>query len=264
MRGMALVVPLLLVGRLFLYPVAVADPGEVTATVAGFVAPGSPSTTAPVSTRAPVADRSEAPVVSRQAVKVRKHSPRAETAELPLAAAVPGSRTVSPDGAWSWFADPRAVRFRDARDRTYLGWITRLGDVQVAQYDHDSRLLTTATLATRFAVDDHNNPVVVVRPDGRLMAFWSGHVGSRMYFRVTTQPADVSAWGPTRTLPVQAPGLAGYTYPNPLFSAAESNRLYLFWRAGSQPAYSWSDDFGGTWAERGRSSATLASAPMSR
>ncbi len=206
------------------------------------IAPRDP----PGTVRAPLFDRTEPARVARRAVRVRRHSAGAETAALPLAA--PTSRTVNADGAWCWFADPRAVRHRGAHDRTYLGWITRIGDVQIGQYDHAARVLTTATLMTRFKVDDHNNPVVVIRPDGRLMAFWSGHVGARIYYRVSTQPEDIAAWGPTRILPVQLTGASGYTYPNPVFSAAEGHRLYLFWRAGWQPAYSTSGDLGQTWA----------------
>ena len=213
-----------------------------TGRVEAAVAPPDPAGTV----RAPLSDRTEPARVARQVVRVRRHSSGAETAALPLAA--PAGRTVSADGAWSWFADPRAVRHRGARDRTYLGWITRLGDVQIGQYDHTARVLTTATLMTRFQVDDHNNPVVVVRPDGRLMAFWSGHVGARIYYRVSVQPEDVAAWGPLRILPVQLAGARTYTYPNPVFSPGEGNRLYLFWRAGWQPAYSTSGDLGDTWA----------------
>lgn len=159
----------------------------------------------------------------------------------------------SADGAWCWFGDPRAVRttteLPDGRvlDRTYFGWITRLGDVQVAQYDHGSRLMSTTTLATRIQIDDHNNPSIVVRPDGRLMIFWSEHVGAEMLYRIGSYPGSVLAFGPTMRLPVQLRGAAGFTYPNPVFVPAENDRLYLFWRAGSVPAVSWSDNLGRSW-----------------
>ncbi len=155
---------------------------------------------------------------------------------------------VTPDAAWCWFGDPRAVRHRGAQDRTFLGWLTRTGEVQVGQYDHRTGQFTTATLMSGFPVDDHENPSLVVRPDGRLMVFWSGHVGPVMHYRVSSAPESIDAWDPVEDLPVQLPGMVGYTYPNPVFAPGEGDRLYLFWRAGSQPAVSWSDDLGGTWS----------------
>ena len=34
-------------------------------------------------------------------------------------------RTVSPDGAWSYFTEPRAVNVDGKHRRTYVGWIDR-------------------------------------------------------------------------------------------------------------------------------------------
>lgn len=35
------------------------------------------------------------------------------------------------DGAWSWFQDPRAVHYVGAHDRTYIGYVTSAGDIDV-------------------------------------------------------------------------------------------------------------------------------------
>lgn len=163
-------------------------------------------------------------------------------------AAAGEEQVVTADGAWCWFGDPRAVRHKGRHDRTYLGWLTRTGEVQVGAYEHATKAFTTATLMDRFQIDDHNNPSVVVRPDGRLMVFWSAHAGRDMFYRISTRAEDISSWGPTLTLPVQLAGVAGYTYPNPVFVPSEGGRLYLFWRAWYQPTVSWSDDGGQTWA----------------
>ena len=220
-------------------------PAVLVALVAGLLVALAP----PASAERGVPVRLGAPTAVADAV------PGATTVRLPLArGAVPAaslrssSSTVAPDGAWCWFGDPRAVRHRGTHDRTYLGWLTRTGEVQVGSYDHRTGAFATATLVTGFPVDDHNNPAVVVRPDGRLMVFWSGHVGPQMHYRVATDPESIAAWDEPRTLPVQLPAARGYTYPNPVFVPGEGDRLYLFWRGGSQPAVSWSDDLGETWA----------------
>ena len=41
-------------------------------------------------------------------------------------------------GAWSWFGDPRAVHHEGRHRRTYVGWISPHGEVQVMSYDHSS------------------------------------------------------------------------------------------------------------------------------
>jgi hypothetical protein len=201
--------------------------------------------TADPHTVAPVVDTS--PAKQRAVpVTVTKQSAGTETVAVPTAVAT-SPRTYAADGAWSWFGDPRAVHHIGVRDRTFFGWITALGDVQVAQYDHTTRQVVAATLAVNMGEDDHGNPSLILRSDRRLIVFWSGHVGRTMYFRVASLAESVLLWGPTHVLPVQLPGVAGYTYPNPVYIPQE-HRLYLFWRAGTQPAVAWSDDMGASWS----------------
>lgn len=162
--------------------------------------------------------------------------------------AVPGSlptAQLTADGAWTWFSEPRAVQ---ARGRTYLGWMSRLGDVVAGSYDHATHRVQTFVLMTNFQVDDHNNPSVLVRPDGRITMFWTQHAGGSLWYRTTARPGDISAWGPLRTLPTNTPGDVRYTYANPVLLPAEGNRLYLFFRGGNEhAAYAVSDDLGETW-----------------
>lgn len=164
----------------------------------------------------------------------------------PAAAAAPPATTVLADsGAWCWFGDPRAVYHRGAQEHTYIGFITATGDIVVTAYDHRTTRRTTAVVAPRLEVDDHDNPSLLVRPDGHLLAFWSRHNGGAMYYRRTARPQDVSSWEPVRTIPTNTPGPRGYTYPNPVQLSAEGNRVYLFWRGGDwKPVFSTFD--GGT------------------
>jgi hypothetical protein len=76
-------------------------------------------------------------------------------------------------GAWSYFGDPRAVY---AHGRTFVGWTDARGYTNVVALRR-TRLIEHVRLGPRFAVDDHNNPSLHVRPDGRIMVFYSQHNG---------------------------------------------------------------------------------------
>jgi hypothetical protein len=153
-------------------------------------------------------------------------------------AAALATTQVSASGAWCWFGDARALHFEGAQKRTYIGFITSGGDVRVAQFDHRTGAWRTIIVALGFQIDDHNSPSLIMRPDRRLVVFWSGHAGDTMYYRRTARAEDISAWEPVKTVPVNTAGSAGYTYPNPVQLSAERNALYLFWRGGNMnPTY---------------------------
>jgi hypothetical protein len=164
---------------------------------------------------------------------------------LTVTAAAHAAQPPLGEGAWSWFGDPRAVH---DDGRTFVGWVDHEGDIKVASFDHASRERVTAVLAARLNRDDHANPSIHVRPDGRLMVFYSRHVGPVMHFRVSSRPGDVTSWGPPHTVPTNTPGFRGYTYPNPMHLAAE-DRTYLFWRGGNyNPTFSTQDDGSSAWS----------------
>jgi hypothetical protein len=150
---------------------------------------------------------------------------------------------VTTDGAWSWPGDPRAITHVGERATTYVGWVDSRGDVRVASYDHATGEIVASTLAPGLDVDDHANPSLIVRPDGRLVAFYSAHSGAAMYCRVSSRPEDVTAWDDALTVPGNTAGPNGHTYPNPVFLRDEG-RLYLFWRGGDfHPCFATSDDW---------------------
>jgi PKD repeat protein len=154
-----------------------------------------------------------------------------------LAWATPAAAQQAPlgGGAWSWFGDPRAVTHNG---KTFVGWVDLEGDIKVMSYDHATGERVTAVLQARLNQDDHANPSIHVLEDGRLMVFYSRHVGPEMYYRVSEEPGDVTAWKEPRTVPGNVAGGFGYTYPNPVHLPAEG-RTYLFWRGGNyNPTYS--------------------------
>ena len=76
-------------------------------------------------------------------------------------------------GAWSYFGDPRAISHNG---HTFTGWISTTGNVWVAHLRPDGRF-TKKVIYKGLGVDDHNNPSLVFRPDGRIAVFFSPHSG---------------------------------------------------------------------------------------
>ena len=147
------------------------------------------------------------------------------------------------DGAWCWFQDPRAVHFVGARDRTYIGYVTSAGDVDVVSQDAGTALLIHTTLHPRLQADDHAAPGLVILPDRRIGVFYSPHTGSAMYYRISLHSEDITGFGPELTVSTNTGSLVGYTYANPIYLPAE-HRLYLFFRGGnSLPAMTWTTDY---------------------
>ncbi len=153
------------------------------------------------------------------------------------------------EGAWCWFADPRALHVNGSFRRTYVGWLDRQGGVRVRSHDHDTGAAASALLHAHLQVDDHANPALLFRPDRHLLVFYSAHNGHRMLYRRSARPEDVTDWGPEQTIPTNTPGTQGYTYPNPVQLGAEADRIYLFWRGGDwNPAFATHDAGPAAWS----------------
>jgi 5-hydroxyisourate hydrolase-like protein (transthyretin family) len=173
------------------------------------------------------------------------------TSASQLAAAAGGPARVTElvgDGAWCWFQDPRAIHHVGLHDRTYVGYVTTKGDIDVLALDDPTGTVYQTVLHPRLVADDHAAPGLEVLPDGRIAVFYAGHVGATMYYRVSTNPEDVSSFGPELTVPVNVNGPYGYTYANPIYLSAE-HRTYLFFRgADARPVMTYSDDNLQTWS----------------
>ena len=96
------------------------------------------------------------------------------------------------DGGWCWFADPRVVSHGG---KTFAGWVKEDGSIQVGAFDEARGEVQTATLHAKLERDDHDNPGLLVLPDGRLLAIYSEHCGHDMLARVTKTPGQVSRAG---------------------------------------------------------------------
>jgi len=153
------------------------------------------------------------------------------------------------DGAWSWFGDPRAIFHEGEYRRTYAGFVTSIGDIALVQFDHDSGEVASSVVAEQLQQDDRASPAILVRPDHRLMVFYSGHRGRWMIYRISTNAEDVTSWGKPHAASGYTSEFSGYTHPNAALLAGEEGRRYVFWRgAESLPMFA-SSETGLSWSE---------------
>ncbi len=142
-------------------------------------------------------------------------------------------------GAWNWVQDPRAVYYEGTHKKTYSGWVTKTGALQVGSYNHSTDTVTIVTIRKRWQKDDHANPAFLIRPDGRIMIFYSVHNGRSIISRLSRNPEDISEW--EKEIIISSQGKI--TYPNPMQLSSENNRIYLLWRGRTwKPTVSVSDD----------------------
>jgi hypothetical protein len=129
------------------------------------------------------------------------------------------------DGAWCWFQDPRAVHYVGAHDRTYIGYVNSVGDVDVVSQEAGTAALAHTTLHAGLQADDHAAPGIVVLPDRRIAVFYARHAQGSMMFRISLVAENITAFGPETTVPSNVPGRYAATYANPIYLSAE-HRLY--------------------------------------
>jgi BNR repeat-containing family member len=163
--------------------------------------------------------------------------------------------TLATQGIWTWYQDSRAVYYKGTHEKTYVGYFgssNNPGAAAIASYDHATGEIDTFYLKTNWGFDDHNTTAVHLLPNGHIITFYSEHNGGAWFTRTSTNPEDITSWGPELKVNV------GCTYPNVCQLSAEGangNRLYVFYRGPStqtgdfgMPYYQTSDDGGATWS----------------
>jgi hypothetical protein len=181
-----------------------------------------------------------------------------------LAGIATGQGTPSPapvvlddDGGWCWFEDERAVFVDD--HTLVVGTVasgatdpTRKGDIVAVVHDLATGKSTSVELHDRLALDDHNSPAFLVRPDRRVLAVYGRHGPDDHFSYRISEPGDPTRWGPIRAFtPSRKTRL---TYSNLFRLESEGGRVYDFFRGfdGSmKPSYAVSDDGGDTWRAGG-------------
>lgn len=154
--------------------------------------------------------------------------------------------TLTDDGAWCWFSDPRSIYHKGEKECIYTGWVTRGGDIVISSYNINNKEYNTKILAPKFQRDDHNNPSILFLPDGRLLVTFNKHNGG-MYYCRSINPEDISEFEPV----IHHDLGSRMCYTNPVMLSEEDNRIYVFFRSGTnwKPGYIYSDDLGKTWSK---------------
>ena len=166
-------------------------------------------------------------------------------------------QSITFNGVWSWFSDPRAVYFEGKHKRTYAGWIDNYGDVHIGFYDHDTEEIQSHVLYDNLEIDDHNNPTILFDAKGHLMVFFNTHLQDErpLFMRTSKNPEDISEWKSLKELYLNddkkypKAKKFNHTYTNPVRLSKEDGKLYIFWRGiDMKPSYSVSTDNGETWS----------------
>ncbi|UKK54242.1 BNR repeat-containing protein [Prevotella sp. E2-28] len=141
-----------------------------------------------------------------------------------------GSNLVAEEGAWCWFADPRALHYENEAgsiNATYVGYIDVHGNVKATQYDWVKHRKTDVLIRSYFQPDDHNNPTFLVLPDERVMIFYTRHTDElKIWYRVSTKKGDITSLGEEKFLSTAN----NTTYPSPFILSSDPQHIYLCWR----------------------------------
>ncbi len=162
------------------------------------------------------------------------------------------------NGIWSWFSDPRAVYYEGKYKRTYAGWIDNYGDVHIGYYDHDTKKIASTVIYDNLEIDDHDNPSILFDDKGRLLVFFNTHLQDErpLFMRTSEKPEDIEDWLPIKELYLNDDSrytdtqVRRHTYTNPVRLSKEAGKIYLFWRGiDLKPSFSISTDNGETWSK---------------
>ncbi len=105
--------------------------------------------------------------------------------------------SMTSNGAWCWFSDPRAVYYEGKNKRTYAGWIDNFGDVYIGYYDHETQEIKTTLIYDDLEIDDHDNPSILFDEEGYLLVFFNRHMqGVQPLFLIkSNHPEDIDKLG---------------------------------------------------------------------
>ncbi|MGC3976884.1 MAG: BNR-4 repeat-containing protein [Paludibacteraceae bacterium] len=103
--------------------------------------------------------------------------------------------TLTVDGAWCWFNDPRAIYHKGIKEQTYFTWITRVGDIYIASYNHQTGEYLEKMIYPKLEADDHDVPAIFFRKDGRIILYFSKHTTAPAHRFISTNPEDITSWG---------------------------------------------------------------------
>ncbi len=161
------------------------------------------------------------------------------------------------NGAWCWFSDPRAVYYEGTHKRTYAGWVDNYGDIHIGYFDHATLQIHSKVIAEKVEANDHVNPSILFDENGYLLVFFNKHMlgVQPLYLTRSLEPESIDKWEEIKEMHLNDESLShmgsmNHTYTNPIKLSAENGRIYNFWRGiDGKPSWSHSDDNGHTWAK---------------
>lgn len=134
------------------------------------------------------------------------------------------------EGAWCWFADPRALHYENENgtiNASYVGYIDVHGNIKAVQVNFLTGERDEVLVRSAFQPDDHNNPTFLVLPDERVLIIYSRHTDeAAFYYRVSRKPGDITFLGEEKRI---ATG-HNTTYPSPFILSDDPDHFYLCWR----------------------------------
>jgi hypothetical protein len=151
------------------------------------------------------------------------------------------------DGAWTWYNDPRALFHKG---KLYLGYVSASNrKTRLSKFDLSSGTTTDLWESDFRQLDDHNNPGLLSKQDGTLLAIYARH-GADPYFcfrrSITADPVSPADWAAEQSI---ADGGARITYANPFLLSAENGKIYNFSRSVNfNPTIYSSTDGGSNWS----------------
>ncbi|MDD4970580.1 MAG: BNR-4 repeat-containing protein [Paludibacter sp.] len=149
---------------------------------------------------------------------------------LASTSAVYEGNVVSPEGAWCWFADPRALHYENKAgtiNSTYIGSIDVHGSIKATQHNFLTGKNNEVLIRSYFQPDDHDNPSFLILPDERVMLFYSRHTDEAcFYYRISKKPGDITSLGAEMKIVT----VDNTTYPSPFILSDDPTHIYLCWR----------------------------------
>ncbi|MCG6189062.1 BNR-4 repeat-containing protein [Maribellus maritimus] len=164
--------------------------------------------------------------------------------------------TLTDDGAWCWFSDPRAIYYSE--DKIVTGWVKKDGSIETASLNIETGEKEFENINPKMEVDDHDNPAFAVLSNGNIITMYAWHSTKKgVISNTTTNGSDVHSFDENVVFkPVSDELLENfpretYTYANPYILKAEDSKLFSFGRwIGYKPNLIISGDNGKTWDQQ--------------
>ena len=129
--------------------------------------------------------------------------------------------------AYTWFGRPNYA-YSETANKYWIGSTKNTPDgttQHITEYDITENVYSSTKLGTKYVKDDHNQAQILIREsDGRLIVFYTEHVGLTVRYRVSTNPLDSSSFGNEEIIS-DSPASS---YASPY--QASNGDIFVFWR----------------------------------